>query len=183
MSTYSAKRISSPAGGTTVRTQMRPGESSFATLQGLKDRTYRTWKSLHQIHDLTSRNATPTTDETFKQTIRQFGDLRKKITWENAWCALYAQVIAETTDDNIRLIQGTFITCAQTEGWTHLMPQVLDNFLEDEDAKTCIQNGLDLIFQKHHGFPQDLAPFAQALASNPRFQKASVSTLTLTPAA
>lgn len=51
------------------------------------------------------------------------------------------------------------------------MPQVLDNFLEDDDAKACIRNGLERIFQEENEFPEELAPFAQALAASPLFQQ------------
>jgi len=189
MPTYSAKRIAPPATTTTVRPAATEESSAFQTLKGLKDRTYRTWQSLHRIHAIASvfskaldaTLSTPTSDEAFKQAIRQFGDLRKKVTWENAWCALYAQFLAETADDNVRLIQRTFTTSAQSEGWAHLIPQVLDNFLEDEDGKDCLRDGLEQIFQKYHGFPQELAPFAQVLAASTAFQKEPL--LTLLPAA
>ena len=180
MTAYSAKRIPLPTVATRVHAQPKPAKSAFVTLQGLKERTYRTWKSLHQVHVLTPFNLlTPTTDKDFKQAVRQFGDLRKKVTWENAWCALYAQLIAETPGDNVRLIRQTFTACAQAEGWSHLMPQVLDNFSEKDDAKECIQNGLERIFQEENEFPEELASFAQALAASPLFQQESMPMLAL----
>lgn len=180
MSTYSARRISPPT-ATTVRSPATETKSAFQTLRGLKDRTYRTWKSLHRLHAIDVSLSTPTSDKVFKQSIRQFGDLRKKTTWENARCAIYAQFLAETAGDNVRLIQRTFITSAQSEGWAHLIPQVLDNFLEDEDGKTRLRDGLERIFQQHHGFPPELAPFAQVLSTRAAFQKEPL--LTFAPAA
>lgn len=183
MTLYSAKRTSGPAVTTAVRPNQGQAKSPFATLQGLKKRTYRTWKSLYQAHDINGADSTPTTDEAFKQAIRQFGDLRKRNTWENAWCALYAQLITEASEDNVRLIRRTFTTSAQSEGWAHLMPRVLDNFLENENAQECIKNGLERIFLEENEFPRELEPFAHALASSPAFQGDRAITLELIAAA
>jgi hypothetical protein len=180
MAPYSAKRIAAPT-TTTVRPPAAEAKSAFQTLKGLKDRTYRTWKSLHRLHAIDATLSAPTSDKVFKQSIRQFGDLRRKTTWENAWCALYAQSLVETAGDNVRLIQRTFTTSAQSEGWAHLLPQVLDNFLEDEDGKKRLRDGLERIRITHHGFPQELAPFAQVLSTRAAFQKEPL--MTFAPAA
>jgi hypothetical protein len=179
MTLYSAKSISSPAATTAVRPQQGQAKSPFRNTQGLKKRTYKTWQSLYQAHDIDGADLSPTTNEAFKRSIQQFGDLRKKVTWENAWCALYAQLIAEASEDNVRLIRRTFTTSAQSEGWAHLMPRVLDNFLENEHAQECIKNGLERIYLEENKFPQELAPFAHALSSSRAFQGDRAITLEL----
>ncbi len=155
-----AKRSSSPT--TTALDSTQQPKSPFATLKGLKQRTYRTWKSLYRIHAIAGSDLLPTTDEEFKQTMCQFGNLRCKATWENAWSALYAQLLAESDHDNVRL-RRTFTSCAEAEGWMHLMPQVLDNFLETEEAIDRIRDGLERIYREEREFPLELVAFAQAL--------------------
>ena len=53
--------------------------NTFSTLQGLKNRAYRTWESLHRIHAQPFELTYLAADYIFKNYVREnFGDLRKK---------------------------------------------------------------------------------------------------------
>ena len=127
--------------------------SLYRTLKGLKGDAYSLWCALEWV-DEPFDDAFADRYTRFKQVIRQrFGDLRYKVTWERAWAHLWAKVIHEFNDTNTELIQRTFTVAPQLEGWDHLLPLVLDEFLQLPNTLACLKDGFERIVQTH---PTDL---------------------------
>jgi len=132
--------------------------SLYRTLKGLKRKSYSLWCDLQWVEERFG-DAFAEHYARFKQTIRQqFGDLRYKVTWERAWAHLWAKHVDEFNDLNLELID-TF-TDATKEGWEHLLPLVLDEFLQLPNKLACLKDGFERIVQLH---PADALPQAKTL--------------------
>jgi oligoendopeptidase F len=109
-----------------------PQKSPYQTLKGLKKKSYLLWCYLHDIEEKFGDTFAECYIQ-FKQDIRsQFGDLRYKVTWEGF-------------DNTTFLVR--YFTSAYSKGWDHLLPLVLEEFLQEQEALACIKDGLERIVQ------------------------------------
>ena len=141
--------------------------SLYQTLKGLKRESYSLWCALESV-DESFDDAFAVRYTHFKQTLRQrFGDLRYKVTWERAWAHLWSKVIYEFNDNNTELVQRTFTVSPQREGWEHLLPLVLDEFLQLPHTLAGLKDGFERIVQTHStdAFPQAKVLFYAVQAS------------------
>ncbi|MEM8642675.1 MAG: hypothetical protein AAGG51_28235 [Cyanobacteria bacterium P01_G01_bin.54] len=79
-------------------------------LQQLKAQTQETWDKVIQLN---SAIALP---NSFKAEIRHFGDLRRKATWELAYCHFHARYICDVCLDAFTVVLGLSIT---EEDWRY----------------------------------------------------------------
>lgn len=133
-----------------------PQKSPYQTLKGLKEKSYLLWCSLHDIEEEFGA-AFAEQYARFQQAIRsQFGDLRYKVTWERAWAKLDVELTWQTLDSSTFLVRS-FTEFAPREGWSHLIPYVLDALLQYDKALACLKRGFERIVQTSptSAFPEE----------------------------
>jgi hypothetical protein len=65
-------------------------------LTALKTKTYETWQTLYEVQEAYVQVSLPQQDPVFKQEVRSYGDLRRKVTWERAFTSLLAKLIYDS---------------------------------------------------------------------------------------
>ncbi|MBT9317515.1 hypothetical protein [Leptothoe spongobia] len=110
-------------------------------LQDLKTVTYETWSFLHELEDAVLQ------PDNFKAEIRQYGDLRCKLTWEKAYVALEAATLEYPALENWQMVQMCFCRPDRAE-LIDYNDQVLGAFLQFPDGLERIQNGLEWLYYR-----------------------------------
>lgn len=108
-------------------------------LSELKVVTYETWSFLHELEDAVLQ------PENFKSEIRQYGDLRCKSTWEQAYVALEAATLKYPALENWQMIQMCFCRPDRAE-LINYNDQVLEAFLQFPDGLERIKDGLERLY-------------------------------------
>jgi hypothetical protein len=108
-------------------------------LSELKQRVYSAWECLSDFNDALIQQ------ENFLQEVRAFGDLRRKLTWQKAYCSFWARNIFDSNSDNRSLITVFFNYTPAQWDW-ELRHEIIDQFLTISGGLDCIINGLEQIF-------------------------------------
>jgi hypothetical protein len=110
-------------------------------LADLKHRVYQCWENL------SSFNGALVQPEQFKADVRkQFGDLRRKQTWINAYCQYTARNSLDVCLDAWTLIRYDFNFTP--ERWDYeLRHQILDAFLAIPEGAELLKTGLEQLFE------------------------------------
>jgi hypothetical protein len=126
-------------------------------LNELKDKVYRCWYALHRVNLALCQSSTPTQDEAFKSEIRHYGSLRYRDTWAAAYAVLKAKFLFDVNDDNQFLIEFHLIRSPKNEGWSDLIPLVIEQFIAIDGGLDCLLNGLEQIYRYGTGYDTTLA--------------------------
>jgi hypothetical protein len=108
-------------------------------LDELKQKVYSAWECLSDFNDALIQ------PENFLQEVRAFGDLRRKSTWQKAYCSFWARNIFDSNSDNRSLITVFFNYTPAQWDW-ELRHEIIDQFLAIPGGADCIINGLEQIF-------------------------------------
>ncbi|HBL11353.1 MAG TPA: hypothetical protein DD379_08080 [Cyanobacteria bacterium UBA11162] len=120
----------------------------------LKDQVYQCWT------DLSNFKGAVIQPENFKQEVRQYGDLRRKSTWEKAYAAFWAKNCYDSCLDAWTLIRYSFNFTLDRWDYEYRY-QIIEEFLQIPGAIELIQLGLEQLlsqpFTQHdrrqaHGF-------------------------------
>ena len=118
----------------------------------LKQKVYSRWCGLYTYNKAHFVKSSPTEDQTFKQEMRSFGDLRRRLTWEKAFSALEAKSLWDFNDDNQFLIEFYLVAVPKKEGWIYLVPQVVEQFIAIPGGLDCLLNGFEQIRNEGCGY-------------------------------
>jgi hypothetical protein len=135
---------------------MTPHKEAPMKLNKLKDEVYSCWDTLHHVNRAVCVLSTPTEDEVFKAEIRHYGSLRCRDTWATAFAVLTAKFLFDANDDNQFLIEFHLIRAPKNEGWSDLVPQVIEQFIAIDGGLDCLLNGFEQIY--HYGTGYDATP-------------------------
>ena len=92
--------------------------------------------------------------ENFLLEVRAFGDLRRKSTWQKAYCSFWARNIFDSNSDNRSLITVFFNYTPAQWDW-ELRHEIIDQFLAILGGWDCIINGLEQIFNYSIDFKEE----------------------------
>jgi hypothetical protein len=122
----------------------------------LKDKVYSCWDTLHHVNCAVCVSSSPTEDEAFKAEIRHYGNLRYRDTWTSAYAVLKAKLLFDANDDNQFLIEFHLIRAPKNEGWSDLVPQVIEQFIAIDGGLDCLLNGFEQIYRYGAGYDATL---------------------------
>jgi hypothetical protein len=113
----------------------------MAKLKDLKDAAYQAWELFQRLES----NTLLIQPEVFKKEARQYGDLRRKSTWEKVYIVLQANVIANPVLENGGMIQIYFCHPTSPE-LVEYNSLILEEFLKHPYALERIKDGLEQLF-------------------------------------
>ena len=119
-------------------------------LKELKQEVYECWEDLSKFHDAIVQ------PETFKPEMRQFGDLRRKSTWEKAYAAFFAKVNWDSGITEHTAI--AYVFNFTPDRWDYeLRHEILDQYLAIPGAMEFIAGGLEQIYRSSDRSDQECA--------------------------
>ncbi|MGL5084032.1 MAG: hypothetical protein ACRC8A_21305 [Microcoleaceae cyanobacterium] len=81
----------------------------------------------------------------FKQEVKAYGDLRHKLTWEKVFSFFEAKTLWEANDDNQFLIEFYLVQAPREEGYNHLVPQIVQEFVTFPEGLEMLMDGFQQI--------------------------------------
>jgi hypothetical protein len=133
-------------------------------LKELKIIVRYTWERLHELEDTISL------PNRFKTEIRQYGDLRRLATWENAYAHLQAAIIDNPVLERGHMIQLYFVH-PEAQELVKYNDQVLDAYLQYGHSLESIRDGLEQLwfYASEPEDRDDAIAFIQRLSGLPQF--------------
>ena len=108
-------------------------------LKELKQQVYECWR------DLSAFNGALVQDAQFKPEVRQFGDLRRKSTWQKAYTVFWAKNIYDSCLDAWMLCTR-FFNYSPNQWDYELRFDVFDEFLKLPEGLDLIRQGLEQLY-------------------------------------
>lgn len=109
--------------------------------EAFQQRTCNLWVGLREMQGDPVMSNDPT-DPVFLREVARSGDLALMQTWESAFSSLMATLLATfCLDEGTFLIEIYLIRCRQREGWSHLVPAILQQMLTVPAALGALANG------------------------------------------
>lgn len=108
-------------------------------LNELKKASYRAWAFMQELEEIVVQ------PENFRQETRQYGDLRRRTTWEKIYAAFQAAVIANPVLEDSGMIQVYFCHPTSPE-LVQYNDLVLEEFLKYPTALERIKEGLEQLY-------------------------------------
>lgn len=107
--------------------------------EALKAKTLHTWREFHKLHDCVIPD-----QSRFLAEMQHYGDLEQIQTWQNAWASLYAKFMADTPvlDEPAFFVEFYLVQSAQKEGWSDLMPLMLQKLAEIPATLNALLEGI-----------------------------------------
>ena len=104
----------------------------------LKAKTRELWNYSHKTHSAI------VIDAHFKPEMRHYGDLRRKVTWEQAYCHFYARYIYDCCLDAYTVVFGLSIS---EEDWRYPYRELIfAEYLKLPESLELLRLGLEQIF-------------------------------------
>ena len=111
----------------------------MVTIEKLQTSAYEAWFGLHEIHGAHCERQSPWSDEGFLTEARTCGELNSIETWAEFYTRTHANLLVTAHDDDPQfLIEEQLCSAPIREGFSELLPALLQHILE-------IPKGLDLI--------------------------------------
>lgn len=115
-------------------------------LAKLKDEVLSLWEAVNEVTASISV-------ATFKAEIRQYGDLRRLSTWQQAFAALRAKLYVDChADDGQFLIEVQLIKAAPREGWKDLLAITLEQLCAIPEGWQALVDGMAAIARYGSGY-------------------------------